>query len=724
MKSILPTLVITCTVLLTACNTTTQQANSQSMDFKQIPVTYPLSRKDTTVQDNYFGTTVPDPYRWLEDDQSAETKEWVTRQNIVTNGYLSQIPFRDQIKKRLEAIFNYEKFGTPFKEGGKYFFFKNDGLQNQSVLYVQDNLNEDATMVLDPNKFSADGTTSLGELDFSKDGRYLAYSTSVGGSDWRSIVVKDLQTGLMLDDKIDWVKFSNIAWEGNGFYYTHFPEPKKGDELKAANKLGAVYYHQLGTPTSADKLVYSDKAHPDRSFGGTTTSDEHFLIVNGWESTSGNALFVRDLTKKNSAFVTIAAAYDKDFNVVDNMGDKLLVLTNHQAPNQRLILVQIDQPSEKNWQTFIPEDSSDVLQSAAICGDKVVCSYLHNAASSLRVFDLTGKLLAAVALPEIGTVGSVSGKPGEQQAFFSFTSFLRPNTIYALDMGTLQTRVFKAPSLDFNPDLFTTEQVWYTSKDGTKVPMFITRKKNIAFDGQNPTLLYGYGGFNISLTPSFSPSRAALLENNGIYCVANIRGGGEFGEKWHNAGTKCQKQHVFDDFIAAAEYLTAKKYTSPARLAIQGGSNGGLLIGACMTQRPDLFGVCFPQVGVLDMLRYHQFTIGYAWATDYGRSDNANEFPCLFKYSPLHNVSKTAYPATMITTADHDDRVVPAHSFKFGSTLQEYQQGTNPVLIRIETSAGHGAGKPTTKIIDEAADVLSFMLFNMKVPVVYGPDKK
>lgn len=706
-------------LLLTACNSGQKPSNTKTMDFKQIPVTYPVSNKDTTVVEDYFGTAIKDPYRWLEDDQSAETKEWVTRQNIVTNGYLSQIPFRDQVKKRLEAIYNYEKFGTPFKEGGKYYYFKNDGLQNQSVLYVQDNLNSQSQMVLDPNKFSDDGTTSLAELDFSKDGRYLAYSTSVGGSDWRSIVVKDLETGEMLEDKVEWVKFSNISWEGSGFYYTHFPEPKKGDELKAANKLGAVYYHKLGTTQSEDKMVYGDKAHPDRSFGGSTTDDERFLCVSGWESTSGNSLYVKDLSKKSAAFVTLSNVYEKDYNVVDNIGDKLLILTNHNAPNQQLMLVNPEKPEEASWETLIAEDASDVLRGAAICGGKIVCSYLHNASSSLRVFDLEGKPIKEITLPEIGSVGDVSGKPGEQQAFFSFTSFLRPNTIYTLDMNTLETSVFKAPKLDFNPDIFTTEQVWYESKDGTKVPMFITRKKNIAYDGQNPTLLYGYGGFNISITPSFSPTRAVLLENNGIYCVANIRGGGEFGEKWHLAGTKCQKQNVFDDFIAAAEYLVEKKYTNPARLAIQGGSNGGLLVGACMTQRPELFGVCFPAVGVLDMLRYHQFTIGYAWATDYGRSDVAEEFPCLVKYSPLHNVKKTAYPATMITTADHDDRVVPAHSFKFGATLQENQQGENPVLIRIETSAGHGAGKPTTKIIEEASDFLSFMFFNMRMEVIY-----
>ncbi|MBN8679559.1 MAG: S9 family peptidase [Chitinophagales bacterium] len=694
------------------------------MDFKQIPVTYPATRKDTSVTDQYHGTAIADPYRWLEDDQSAETKDWVSRQNIVTYGYLSQIPFREKVKDRLEQIFNFEKFAPPFKEGGKYYYFKNDGLQNQSVLYVQENLNSQAEIVLDPNKFSDDGTTSLGELDFSKDGRYLAYSTSVGGSDWRTIVVKDLQTGQMLEDKIEWVKFSGIAWQGNGFYYTRFPEPKKGDELKAANKFGAVYYHTLGKPQAEDQLVYADKAHPDRSFGAGTTDDERFLNVSGWESTSGNALFIKDLSVSGKDFVTIVNTFEKDFAVVDNIGEKLLVLTNHNAPNQRLILINPAKPEEAAWETLIPEDQADVLQGAAICGGKIVCTYLHNASSSLRVFDLAGKPIQEVKLPEIGTVGGLSGKPAESQAFFAFTSFLRPNTIYSLDMNSLEIKVFKAPKLDFNPDLFTTEQVWYTSKDGTKVPMFITRKKNIAFDGQNPTLLYGYGGFNISLTPTFSASRAALLENNGIYVVANLRGGGEFGEKWHKAGTKCQKQNVFDDFIAAAEYLIEKKYTSPARLAIQGGSNGGLLVGACMTQRPDLFGVCFPAVGVLDMLRYHQFTIGYAWATDYGRSDNPEEFACLIKYSPLHNIKKTAYPATMITTADHDDRVVPAHSFKFAAALQENQQGTNPALIRIETSAGHGAGKPTSKLIEESADMLSFMFYNMKMKVIYGDVKQ
>ncbi len=707
-------------IIMTAISCNQQpQPKTSNMQFNPIPVTYPATRRDTSVSDKYFGQTVRDPFRWLEDDQSAETKDWVRRQNLVTNGYLSQIPYRDKIKTRLQEIWNFEKYGTPFKKAGRYFFFKNDGLQNQSVFYVQDQLDSQPQMVLDPNSFSADGTASLGEIGFSKDGRYLAYSTSEGGSDWRTVFVKDLQTGQLLSDQLKWVKFTSLAWAGDGFYYSRYPEPKSGGALTEANKFGAIWYHKLGTPQSDDRLIHDDKAHPDYSFGGQTTEDERFLCLSGYESTSGNMLSFKDLSKNQANFTPISTNFEYDYQVVDNVGAKLIVLTNAGAPNQRLLSIDSEHPEEKNWQTLVPEDSLDVLQSAALCGGKLVCTYLHNAASALRVFSLEGKLLKEVTLPELGSVSGVSGRQDDPLAFFSFASFLRPTTIYTLDMNTLETKVFKAPKLDFNPEAYLTEQVWYTSKDGTKVPMFITRKKNIAFDGRNPTLLYGYGGFNIPVMPGFSASRAALLENNGIYAVANIRGGGEFGEKWHKAGTKCQKQNVFDDFIGAAEFLIAKKYTSSDRLAIQGGSNGGLLVGACMTQRPDLFGVCFPAVGVLDMLRYHKFTIGYAWASDYGKSDNKEEFDCLIKYSPLHNVKKTAYPATMITTADHDDRVVPAHSFKFAATLQENQQGDRPVLIRIETSAGHGAGKPTSKLLEEAADVLAFMLYQMKMPVIY-----
>ena len=699
---------------LLSCNGS--QPSNSGMDYKTIPVSYPATAKDSTVSDTYFGVAVKDPYRWLEDDQSAETKDWVAKQNIVTNGYLSQIPFREDLRKRLGEIFNYEKFGSPFKKAGKYYFFKNDGLQNQSVLYVQDNLDGQATVVLDPNTLSADGTTSLQEYDFDQSGQYLAYAISKGGSDWRTILIKDLKSGQLLPDQLEWAKFTGIAWQGNGFYYTRYPTPKKGDELKGKNELGAVYFHNIGDTQDKDQLIYSDKTHPNRFFSASTTDDQRFLCVYGSETTSGNTLAFKDLAVPNAKFVSISESFENDFSVVDNLEGKLIILTNQQAPNQRLILVDTENPAADNWKTLIPENKSDVLQSATLCGDKLVCVYLHDASSALRIFDLEGSLLKEVKLPEIGTVGGVSGEKGDMQAFFAFSSFLRPTSIYTLDMDKLEPKLFKSPKIDFNPDLYTTEQVWYTSKDGTKVPMFITRKKDLKLDGNNPTLLYGYGGFNISLTPAFSPSRALLLEKNGIYALANIRGGGEFGEAWHKAGTKCQKQNVFNDFIAAGEYLVEKKYTAPKRLAIQGGSNGGLLVGACMTQRPDLFGVCFPQVGVLDMLRYHKFTIGYAWAVDYGTSEeSAESLKCLMAYSPLHNVKKTAYPATMVTTADHDDRVVPAHSFKYAATLQENQQGENPILIRIETSAGHGAGKPTSKIIEEAADLLAFMFYNMKV---------
>ncbi len=704
-------------LLLSNCDQKKPSNEVSPTNFKRIPVTYPFSKKEE-VSDEYFGKKVADPYRWLEDDQSPETKDWVQKQNIVTNGYLTQIPYRDKIAKRLGEIWNFEKFGTPFKKAGKYYFFKNDGLQNQSVLYMQENLQSQPLSVLDPNTFSKDGTSSLQEYGFSKDGRYLAYGISTGGSDWRTIKIKDMATSEILSDEVQWAKFTSIAWEGEGFYYTRYPEPQKGDALKGKIEGSSVYFHRIGTPQANDVLVHRDAKNPKHYFNLGTTDDERFAYLVASESTSGNSLAIKDLSKQEKQFTPIAAALDKDFNVLDNLGDSLLVLTNHGAPNSRIILVHASRPSEKDWETFVPESSTDVLTSAVLCGDKLLALYLHNASSSLRAYDLNGKLVQEIALPEIGTISVIQGERDEAQAFFSFQSFLRPNTIYALDTKTLRYTAFKTPKLNFDSDAYTTEQVWYTSKDGTKVPMFVSHKKGIVLDGNNPTLLYGYGGFNISVTPSFSASRAALLENNGVYVVANIRGGGEFGEKWHKAGTVLQKQNVFDDFIAAAEHLIAQKYTSKSRLAIEGGSNGGLLVGACMTQRPDLFAVCFPRVGVLDMLRYHKFTIGYAWAVDYGRSDaDQQTFEYLHKYSPLHNAKRTQFPATMVTTADHDDRVVPAHSFKFAATLQEKQEGAKPVLIRIETSAGHGAGKPTSKLLEEAADMLSFMLYEMRVSI-------
>lgn len=699
---------------LTNCGPETK--NNQLMEFKKIEITYPFSRRDTTVSDNYFGTVVKDPYRWLEDDQSEATKDWVQKQNIVTNGYLSQIPYRGKILKRLSAVWNFEKFGVPFHRAERYYFFKNDGLQNQSVLHMQENLASQPLVVLDPNRFSKDGTASLQEFSFSKDGRYLAYAVSEGGSDWRTIRVKDMMTSETLADEVKFAKFTAIQWLGNGFFYSRYPAPKPGDELKAANKNSAIYFHELGNPQSADQLVFEDHSHPDYYFHAGTTEDERFIYLVSSKSTSGNTLAIKRAAEPDDEFRPVVTDFDHDFTLIDNAGDDIFILTNHNAPNSRLIKVNAQHPEEKNWVNFIPEDSTDVLTMVAFCSDKIVCHYLHNACSALRVYDLAGQFLKEIPLPEMGTVGAVEGRTTDSLAFFSFQSFLRPSTIYSMDMTTLEYKVFKSPKIDFNPDAYLTEQVWYTSKDGTKIPMFVSRKKNIAYDGSNPTLLYGYGGFNISLTPTFSASRAVLLESNGIFAVANLRGGGEFGEKWHRGGMVLNKQNVFDDFIAAAEFLIDKKYTAPDRLAIEGGSNGGLLVGACMTQRPDLFGVCFPRVGVLDMLRYHKFTIGYAWAVDYGRSDtNEAEFKYLYKYSPLHNIKKVAYPSTMITTADHDDRVVPAHSFKFAATLQENQQGDRPTLIRIDTSAGHGAGKPTDKLLEEAADILSFMLYEMKV---------
>lgn len=678
---------------------------------------YPTTRRDENVSDNYHGTTINDPYRWLEDDNSEETKAWVKAQNEVTFGYLAQIPYRAQLKKRLEQIWNYEKYGAPFKEGGKYYFFKNDGLQNQSTLYVQNALNASPSVFLDPNTLSKDGTVALGAISFNKNGSLMAYQVSEAGSDWQTIKIKNAATGETLKDEIRWVKFSGIAWEGDGFYYSRYPEPAKGDALKGRSTFQKVYFHKIGTPQSDDVLIHEDAQNANRGFGCTTTKDERFVCVTPWETTSGNGLHIWDKkSDKDLGFITIVESMDKDFDVIDNNGDWILLQTNHKAPNTRVVAVNIHQPSEANWKEIVAE-SKDVLQSTRIVGGKLVLTYLHNASSLVKIYSLEGKFIADLKLPDVGTVGGFSGNRNDSEAFFSFSSFTRPSTIYSLDMNTLSSQVFKAPKIDFEVDKYETKQVWYTSKDGTKVPMFIVHKKGVELNGKNPTLLYGYGGFNISMLPGFALTRTLLLENGGIYAVANLRGGGEFGEAWHKAGTKERKQNVFDDFIAAAEYLIANKYCSKDYLAIEGGSNGGLLVGACMTQRPDLYRVAYPRVGVLDMLRYHKFTIGRAWAVDYGLSENADEFKYLIKYSPLHNVRPAAYPATMVMTADHDDRVVPAHSFKFAAELQSKHNGKNPTLIRIETAAGHGAGKPTSKMIEEAVDAVAFMFYEMGISI-------
>lgn len=696
--------------------------NKAKINFEQFAVQYPQTPGDTTVSDDYHGRRVTDPYRWLEDDNSEATKAWVKAQNEVTFGYLDKIPFRDAIENRLKDFWNYERFEAPFLVGDKIYYFKNDGLQNQSVLYRQNSPDAAPEVVLDPNQFSADGTSSLGEFDFSENGKFLAYQISEGGSDWRSIKIKNLETGEILPDELKWVKFSGISWAGDGFFYSRYPEPADGNPLSAKNEFHQVFFHKLGTVQEKDALIFADRVHPQRNMYTKTTKDERFLAMQVVESTSGNALYFRDLSKKNPDFIPVMEKFESDFVVVDNLGEELLVLTNYKAPNWRLLRINTQKPEENNWTDLIPE-STDVLESVELIGNKILAKYIHNVSSQLKVFDLDGKLSGEIPLSGIGTVRAIHGKKTEPAAYFEFESFTQPLTVYHMDVTTLKTKIWKKPSLDFDSDAYETKQVWYESKDGTKIPMFIIHKKGMKPDGKRPTLLYGYGGFDISILPGFNVDRLSMfpiiLENNGVCAVANIRGGGEFGAEWHKAGTLVQKQNVFNDFIAAAEFLIKNQYTSSEKLAIYGRSNGGLLVGACMTQRPDLFKVALPAVGVLDMLRYHQFTIGWAWATDYGRSDDPAAFDYLMAYSPLHNIKKLQYPATLITTADHDDRVVPAHSFKFVATLQAHQQGSNPALIRIETSAGHGAGKPTSKKTEEGADILAFTLWNMQEPVIY-----
>jgi len=686
-------------------------SNKAPVQFEKIKVNYPETRMGD-VSDDYHGTKIQDPYRWLEDDNSDETKSWVVDQNKSTFDYLDNVKFRKDIKERLESLWDYAKYSSPFKEGDTYYYYKNDGLQNQYVLYGSKDIKAEGEVVLDPNKFSEDGTSSLAGISFDKSGRYLAYLVSEGGSDWRTGYVKDLKTGELLDDKIDWVKFSGFSWRKDGFFYSRFPEPKEGGELSESNSHHSLYYHKLGDPQSKDKLIYVDNDHPMRNIYAGTTEDERYLIMNTTESTSGNALSYIDLDKNPNKIVPIVTNFDSDYSYIDNDGESLLLTTNNEAPKKKVISIDLNNPAKDNWKTIIPENE-DPLRGISIVGGKMFASYMHNASSQTKVFDLKGKYLTDLKLPGIGSGGGVGGKKADKVGFYSFTSFTRPSTIYKLNTETMESEIFRQPEVDFDSDAYETKQIWYTSKDGTKVPMFATMKKGLKLDGKRPTLLYGYGGFDISITPSFSLTKIPLLENDGIYVVANIRGGGEFGKDWHQAGTKGNKQNVFDDFIGAAEYLIDNKYTSPEKLAIEGGSNGGLLVGACMTQRPELFAVAYPRVGVLDMLRYHEFTIGHFWATDYGRSDDPEAFEYLIKYSPLHNVKKAEYPATMVMTADHDDRVVPAHSFKFAAELQKNHVGDNPVLIRIETSAGHGAGKPTSKIIEEASDAIGFMFYNM-----------
>lgn len=684
-------------------------ANGQTA---QPQLTYPETAK-TDVVDTYFGTSVPDPYRWLENDTSAQTAAWVAAQNKVTGEYLSKIPFRGALLRRLTAVADYEKIGAPAKKHGKYYFYKNDGLQNQSVLYVQNSLDGEARVMLDPNKLSADGTVALTGTSFSHDGKYMAYTISRSGSDWTEIYVIDTESGQTLDDHIVWAKFTGAAWHGDGFYYSAYDAPEAGKEYSNVNENHKIYYHKLGTPQSADRLVYENKAYPKRFYSASVSDDETLLFVYESGDGAGNALYVKDLTKPDAPLTAMATDMKYQYYPVETIDGKTYIFTNYGAPRYRIMATTADKPAQKDWTEVVAEGQS-VLSGVQVIGGKLLLTYDKDVANHAYVYSLDGKMEHEVKLPGLGSVG-FSGDKDDRECFFTFTSFTIPGAVYRYDIGQNTYSLLRAPKVDFDSDGFVTEQVFYPSKDGTRIPMFLTYKKGLKRDGRNPVYLYGYGGFNISLNPGFSSSRIPFLESGGIYAQANLRGGGEYGEEWHQAGTKMKKQNVFDDFIAAAEWLIKNGYTDKDKIAIVGGSNGGLLVGACMTQRPDLFRVAVPQVGVMDMLRYHKFTIGWNWASDYGTSDDSKEmFEYLKSYSPLHNLKKgTRYPATLVTTADHDDRVVPAHSFKFAATLQECNDGTHPTLIRIDRKAGHGAGKPMSKVLEEQADIYGFIMHNL-----------
>ena len=677
-------------------------------------LSYPETKQVDTIT-NYFGTDVKDPYRWLEDDMSDETAAWVTSQNEVTFGYLDQIPYREQLKKRLEKLWNYEKVSRPFKEGNYTYFYKNDGLQNQYVVYRKKG-DEVSEVFLDPNTFSEDGTTSLGGLNFSKDGSIAAYSISEGGSDWRKIIIMDAETKIIKKDTIIDVKFSGISWKGNeGFYYSSYDKPE-GSELSAKTDQHKVYYHKLGTLQKDDQLIFggtSEEKH--RYIGAYLTEDDRYLVITASTSTSGNKLFIKDLTNPNGKLITVLNDTDSDSSVGDNRGSKLFIVTNRNAPNKKIVTVDAANPQPENWKDFIPE-TEHVLSSSS-GGGYFFAEYMVDAVSKVLQYDMDGKLIREIKLPGVGSAGGFGGKKEDKEMYFSFTNYKTPSSIYKFDADSGNYDTYWKPEIDFDTDAYESKQVFYNTKDGTKIPMIITHKKGIELNGKNPTILYGYGGFNISLTPSFSIANSVWMEQGGIYAVPNLRGGGEYGKAWHDAGTKMQKQNVFDDFIAAAEYLIANNYTSSDYLAIRGGSNGGLLVGATMTQRPDLMKVALPAVGVLDMLRYHTFTAGAGWAYDYGTSEESKQmFEYIKDYSPVHNVKEgVQYPATLVTTGDHDDRVVPAHSFKFAAELQDKQTGDNPTLIRIETNAGHGAGTPVSKTIEQYADIFGFTLYNMGV---------
>lgn len=705
-------------LVLVATNLRVRAQNSTTNSPQQMMKTnsYPAARKTDQV-DDYHGVKVADPYRWLEDLDSVETRNWVDAENKLSFAFLEAIPARAAIKERLTKLWNYEKYGVPFKEGNRYFYTRNSGLQNQSALYTVTSLDAQPRVVLDPNILSSDGTVALSGLKVSNNGKLLAYSLSASGSDWQEWKVRDVETGKDLDDDLKWVKFSGASWahDDSGFFYSRYDEPKS-DSLRATNYFQKVYFHKLGTPQADDVLVYERPEQKDWLFGGSVTEDGTYLIISVFQGTDAkNRVYYKDLRNKTAEVVKLLDDFDAAYNFIGNEGTRFWFQTDLQSPRGKIVEIDIARPARENWKVIVPE-SREALQSVTRVNHRFVLNYLKDAYTQVRIHDTTGKLLSEVQFPGIGSADGFAGKSTDTETFYSFTGFTTPTTIYRYDTTTGKSTVFRQPKVDFNPTDFETKQVFYESKDGTRVPMFITHKKGLKLDGSNPTYLYGYGGFNVSLSPAFSVGNLVWMEMGGVYAQPNLRGGGEYGEEWHQAGMKLKKQNVFDDFIAAAEWLIKNNYTSTPKLSIGGGSNGGLLVGAAITQRPDLFGAALPAVGVMDMLRFQKFTIGWAWVSDYGSSENAADFKALYTYSPLHNIKTgTSYPATMITTADHDDRVWPGHSFKFAATLQAAQAGSEPILIRIETKAGHGAGKPTSKIIEEIADRWAFLVKTLEM---------
>ena len=688
----------------------TQMAHCQNED----KLNYPLSRKvDQT--DQYFGVSVEDPYQWLEEDvrKSDEVKAWVAAQNKLAFSYIEKLPYREEIEQRLTKLWDYEKFGPPRKRGGRYYFSKNDGLQNQSVVYQMDTLESEPTVLIDPNKWSKDGTVALGGLAYSDDGKYAAYGVQESGSDWRTWYVMEIGSGKKLDDKIEWIKFGGISWtpDSSGFFYSRYDAPKEGEAFQSTNKNQKVYFHRLGTSQSEDKLVHKDDAHPEWGFSPSVTEDGKYLIVTTWKGTDDRyRILYRSVEDENAEMTVLIDNFENEFSFVGNEGSKFYFKSDFNAPKKCILTIDITKPERANWSVIVPE-ADEAMDSAGMIGDYIVVDYLKDAKTQIKLFDLAGKFVREVEFPGIGSAGGFDGRRSHDETFYTFSSFNQPPSTYRYDLKSGKSTLFRRAKVDFDPDDFEVKQVFYNSKDGTRVPMFIAHKKGIKLNGKNPTLLYGYGGFNISLTPGFSIQRLQWIEMGGVFVMANLRGGGEYGKDWHKAGTKTQKQNVFDDFISAAEWLISNGYTSEKNIGIQGGSNGGLLVGACMTQRPDLFGACLPAVGVMDMLKFQHWTAGRFWVDDYGSSGNSkDEFDALLAYSPYHNIEDgVEYPPTMVTTADTDDRVVPGHSFKFAARLQAAQAGTNPALIRIETKAGHGAGKPTAKIIEEVADQWAFL---------------